>query len=63
MVCVNESKIPFKGRLIINQYNPQKAHKYGVKVFKVCFGKGYTWNLSIYSGKRLENSQSIPQVL
>lgn len=60
VVCVDESIIPFKGRLILKQYMPQKTHKYGVKIFKVCFGKGYTWNLKIYAGKRQDCNQSLP---
>jgi hypothetical protein len=60
VVCVDETIVPFKGRLIMKQYAPQKAHKYGVKIFKVSFGQGYTWNLNIYSGKTLDKGNSIP---
>ena len=59
-VCVDESMIPFRGRLLIKQYIPIKAHKYGVKVFKLCCNKGYTWNFKIYEGKEKEKGGSVP---
>lgn len=30
---------------------PGKSHRYGIKIFKLCDEKGYTLNLSIYSGR------------
>nr|CAI5844167.1 unnamed protein product [Callosobruchus analis] len=50
-VCIDETMIPFRGRLSFRQYIPGKRHKYGVKIFKLCSEKGYTYNLKIYSGK------------
>lgn len=50
-ICVDESLIPWRGRLLFRQYIPNKASKYGIKVFKLCTEKGYTWNLIIYCGK------------
>lgn len=58
--CIDESLIPFRGRLVIKQYLPQKAHRYGVKVFKLCTDKGYTWNMKIYEGKEADKGQSVP---
>ncbi|XP_050507475.1 piggyBac transposable element-derived protein 4-like [Diabrotica virgifera virgifera] len=59
--CVDESIVPFQGRLIFKQYIPQKTHKYGVKLFKLCGGNGYTWNLRIYAGKETrEGNASVP---
>ncbi|KAI4464043.1 piggybac transposable element-derived protein 4 [Holotrichia oblita] len=49
--CIDESMVPFQGRLIMKQYIPQKIHKYEIKIFKLCCETGYTWNLAIYSGK------------
>ncbi|XP_063913566.1 piggyBac transposable element-derived protein 4-like [Zophobas morio] len=49
--CIDETMVPFQGRLVFKQYNPQKTHKYGIKVFKLCCNNGYTWNISIYAGK------------
>lgn len=35
-IAIDESMIPFRGRLKFKQYIPGKAHKYGVKLFKIC---------------------------
>lgn len=59
--CIDESIVPFQGRLLIKQYIPQKTHKYGVKSFKLCSDNGYTWNIRIYGGKeRNEGTGSVP---
>ncbi|KAK9693280.1 Transposase IS4 [Popillia japonica] len=49
-VAIDESMILFRGRLKFRQYNPGKANKYGVKVYKLCTSKGFVWNLRIYCG-------------
>ncbi|CAH1982586.1 unnamed protein product [Acanthoscelides obtectus] len=59
-VCVDESLIPFRGRLIMRQYMKQKRHKYGIKLFKLCTGHGYTLRLKIYAGKNLEVRKTTP---
>lgn len=33
------------------KYRPNKAHKYGIKLLKLCTSEGYTWANKIYSGK------------
>ncbi|KAJ8953498.1 hypothetical protein NQ318_023619 [Aromia moschata] len=59
-VCIDETMVPFRGRLSFRQYIPGKRHKYGVKIFKLCGEKGYTYNLKIYSGKeQTPNEQSV----
>ncbi|XP_047143975.2 piggyBac transposable element-derived protein 4-like [Hydra vulgaris] len=50
-ICIDESMIPFRGRLRFRMYIPSKRHKYGIKIFKLCSNNGYTYNLSIYAGK------------
>ncbi|XP_044765983.1 piggyBac transposable element-derived protein 4-like isoform X1 [Coccinella septempunctata] len=57
--CIDETMVPFQGRLVFKQYNPQKTHKYGIKLFKLCCDKGYTWNLSIYAGKERTSDSSL----
>lgn len=42
IVCVDESLIPFRGRIVFKQYIKQKRHKYGIKIFKLCSAPGYT---------------------
>ena len=44
--------VSWKGRLLFKQYIPGKAHKYGVKIYKLVATNGYTWNFMIYTGKQ-----------
>lgn len=53
-VCVDESQVPFRGRIIFRQYNKSKRHKYGMKLFKLCTLPGYTCKLQLYAGKNHE---------
>ncbi|VDL83170.1 unnamed protein product, partial [Nippostrongylus brasiliensis] len=50
-LCVDESLIPFRGRIIFRQYIPSKRHKYGIKLFKLCSHGGYTSKVNVYAGK------------
>uniref|UniRef100_A0A182YSQ5 DDE_Tnp_1_7 domain-containing protein n=1 Tax=Anopheles stephensi TaxID=30069 RepID=A0A182YSQ5_ANOST len=50
-IVIDESLIPWRGRLIFRQYITNKAHKYSIKLFKLCANDGYTWAMKIYSGK------------
>lgn len=50
-MSIDESQIPWRGRLVFRQYNPRKRHRYWIKLYKLCAGKGYTWNFSVYIGK------------
>ncbi|XP_068122377.1 piggyBac transposable element-derived protein 4-like [Hyperolius riggenbachi] len=51
-IVVDESLVPFHGRLAIKQYIPSKRARYGVKVYKLCeSGTGYTYSFRVYEGK------------
>ncbi|VDL63154.1 unnamed protein product [Nippostrongylus brasiliensis] len=50
-ICIDESIVPFRGRIIFRQYIPNKRHRYGIKVFKLCAEGGYTWRIQVYAGK------------
>lgn len=50
-VVIDETMMPWRGRLVFRQYLPAKTHKYGIKIYKVCTPEGYTYNFSIYCGK------------
>lgn len=50
-ICIDESMVPFRGRIIFRQYNKNKRHKYGVKLFKLCSVPGYTHKINVYAGK------------
>lgn len=58
--CIDESLVPFKGRLKFKQYISNKRHKFGIKMFKLCLEGGYTYNFSIYCGKEYDGQQSVP---
>lgn len=60
-ICIDESMVPFRGRLIFRQYNKQKRHKYGIKLFKLCTLPGYTYRINIYAGKQHEEINVTPQ--
>lgn len=50
-ICIDESVVPFLGRLIFRQYLKNKRHRYGIKIFKLCAEGGYCLTYKIYSGK------------
>ncbi|XP_046404681.1 piggyBac transposable element-derived protein 4-like [Ischnura elegans] len=56
-VVIDESMVPWRGRLLFRQYIPGKRHKYGIKLYKLCLPEGYTYNMSVYSGKREYSSE------
>ena len=43
--------VPWRGRLLSRQYNPGKAHRYGVKIYKLCDLEVCTYRSSVYIGK------------
>ena len=47
VVTIDETMTPWQGRLLFKQYIPGKAHKYGVKIYKLVATNGYTWNYII----------------
>lgn len=49
-ICIDESLVPFRGRLLFKQYIKNKRHKFGIKLYKLCCKGGYTYNLKIYCG-------------
>jgi len=51
-IAVDESMIPFSGRLLIKQYLPLKPVKWGIKMYTLADSpKGYVCNAIIYDGK------------
>jgi hypothetical protein len=53
-VCIDETVVPFHGRLYFEQYIPGKRFKYGVKMYKLCAEGGYTWSVKVYCGREHE---------
>ena len=60
-IVIDESLIPWRGRLIFRQYMPCKAHKYGIKLFKLCAGQGYCWSLQMHAGKTGTGGREVEQ--
>ncbi|XP_068093018.1 piggyBac transposable element-derived protein 4-like [Hyperolius riggenbachi] len=51
-IAIDESLVPFHGRLSIKQYIPSKRSRYGIKLYRLCeSGTGYTYKFTIYEGK------------
>lgn len=48
---IDETMVPWQGRLSFKQYIKNKSHKYGVKLFKLYTESGYTLNTKVYCGK------------
>lgn len=59
-ICVDETLVPFRGRLAFVQYIKNKRHKFGVKLYKLCLEGGYTYDLKIYCGKDKVDGSSVP---
>lgn len=49
-IVIDESMVSWR-RFGFRQYIPGKRHKYGIKLYKLCFPEGYTYNIDIYAGK------------
>jgi hypothetical protein len=50
-VCIDETMVPFRGRLKFKQYIKNKRHKFGIKLYKLCLESSYTYDVKIYCGK------------
>lgn len=62
-ICIDESMIPFRGRLKFRQNVPNKRYRYGIKLLKLCVKGDYTWNVKVYSGKENIKLASISTVV
>lgn len=59
-VAVDESIIPFKGRVSFKQYNPNKPSKWGIKMWAIAESEtGYMSYSEIYSGKQDQPAQGL----
>lgn len=56
-LAIDESIVPFQGRLNLKQYLLAKRHRYGVKLFKACDEKKYTYNFKVYQGKEVNKKE------
>ncbi|KAF2893910.1 hypothetical protein ILUMI_12264 [Ignelater luminosus] len=58
-LCIDETVVPFGGRLDFLQYIPSKRRKHDVKVFKFCVDGGYTYSLKIRGGSETASEQPL----
>nr|CAI5837030.1 unnamed protein product [Callosobruchus analis] len=54
-ICIDETMVPFRGRLKFRQYIKNKRHKFGIKLYKLCVENGYTHNIKVYCSKDTQN--------
>lgn len=50
-ICIDESLLLFKGRIIFRQYIPLKRARFGIKLFCLTDTNGYLHTFRVYSGK------------
>lgn len=51
-IAVDESLMPYQGKLGFKQYIPTKRARFGIKFYELCeSNSGYIWNMIIYTGK------------
>ncbi|KAJ8972827.1 hypothetical protein NQ314_000024 [Rhamnusium bicolor] len=64
-IAVDETMVPFRGRLSFRQYIPGKPHKNGIKLFKVCDADVYTHRVEIYQDLSITKGENLtkPAVL
>ncbi|EPB73164.1 hypothetical protein ANCCEY_07757 [Ancylostoma ceylanicum] len=60
-LCIDESLNPFRGRIFFKQYIPNKRHRYGIKLFKLCCNGGYTHRTRVYAGKDFTRTGTIDE--
>lgn len=54
-LCIDESIVPFKGRLMFKQYLPKKRNRFGIKLFVMCdIETGYIVDFIVYCGSETE---------
>nr|CAI5852794.1 unnamed protein product [Callosobruchus analis] len=58
-VCIDETMVPFRGRLKFCQYIKGKRHKLGIKLFKLCMSGGYLLHAKIYCGQDKVDGMSV----
>jgi hypothetical protein len=55
-LAVNEVIVLYKGRVVFQQYIPKKHKRFGIKIYKLCYSLGYTYDISVYIGKQRQHT-------
>ena len=59
-ISIDESMIPYKGRIYFKQYIPSKRARFGIKAFVMAESKsGYVSEIQIYTGARLNDEREV----
>ena len=59
-LSIDESMIPFKGRIYFRQYIPSKRARFGIKAFVMAEAKsGYVCEMQIYTHARLNEEREV----
>ena len=45
-LAVDEVIVKFKGRVLFKQYIPKKLKRFSIKMFKLCYPTGYTYDMN-----------------
>lgn len=61
-ICIDETLVPFKGKLKFKQYISNKRHKFGIKLFKLCLEGGYLYDLKVYCGQESQSNSATETV-
>lgn len=65
-LSLDESVLPWRGRLLFRQYLKNKSHKYGIKLYVLTTSDGFILNFLLYTGKGTivsENSTHTAEVV
>ncbi|XP_064597891.1 piggyBac transposable element-derived protein 4-like [Liolophura sinensis] len=60
-LCIDESMVLWRGRLLFRQYIKNKRHKYGVKLYELCESDGMVLKILIYSGTNVDDDLHLGQ--
>lgn len=60
-LCIDESMVLWRGRLLFRQYIKNKRHKYGVKLYELCESDGMVIKILIYSGTSVDDDLHLGQ--
>jgi hypothetical protein len=55
-LAVDKVIVLYKGRVIFWQYIPKKHKRLGIKIYKLCDSLGYTYDTSVYLGKKRQRA-------
>jgi hypothetical protein len=55
-LAVDEVIVLYKGRVVFRQYIPKKHKRSGTKIYKLCNSLGYTYDMSVYLGKKWQHA-------